>query len=229
MLMWVWIFPAIVNSNGSWTGTSQKSQRGVSVPRSVTNEVAAATMSPTSVVPPRTGGAASENPVRVVPLALSDALTMSTGCRVGTPTIENVPSKPVVPVRPRTPTFTPASGWRSRPTTRPTTVVSGSGMTLTRTVDSPTFEPRSTALAESVRLPAPTGAVMLNWYGAEVSVNTTAPSTRKLSDTTATSSVAVALNGMVSPSMNVAPSAGATSVTVGATPFRSSSARYCPM
>src|SRR3989454_5106112 len=98
MLMWVWIFPAIVNSSGSWTVTSQKSQRGVSVPRPVTNEVAAATMSPTSVVPPRTGGAASENPVRVVPLALSDALTMSTGCRVGTPTIENVPSKPVVPV-----------------------------------------------------------------------------------------------------------------------------------
>src|SRR5439155_11810454 len=133
--------------------------RGISVPRLFSNDVAAATMSPTSVVPPRTGGAAFDVPDNVVPLLFSVAVTISAGDSVPTPEIEKVPSAPVVLVFPWTPTVTPAIGCSSAVTTRPITVVNGSGITLTCTsLDTPTLDPRSTAFAESVRLPAPTGA-----------------------------------------------------------------------
>jgi hypothetical protein len=65
--------------------------------------------------------------------------------------------------------------------------------------------------------------------GSDVSTKTVAPLSENDTDTTATSSVAVARATTCVPSMAAAPSAGSVMVTTGGTPFLSSIAMYCPM
>src|SRR3989442_7674533 len=149
---------------------------------------------------------------------------------VGTPGNVNDPSPLVTPVTEKADTAAPPIGLPPTSTTRPVTVVSGSGITATTTAGAwLVLPPRSVASASSLMWLTPVGTVRLYSYGCELSVNTTAPSTRKLTNPTATSSTAVTRTFSVEPSMAVVPPAGSVMVTVGGTSARSSCARYCPM
>src|SRR5262249_15988535 len=155
----------------------------------VSSAVTVATMSPTSVVPDRTGGVGTDSPRIVCPLVTSSALTVTNACSVGTPEIEKGPSGPVVDAGGPTFTVTPASGLPCGSTPRRFTVVPGSGTTDTITSCAVVvLLPRSTATALSVSVPSVVGAVNVYSYGSDVSTNATWPFTMKVTLATATSS-----------------------------------------
>src|SRR5689334_19588931 len=123
------MLPCTGKPNGSGhvvVQNGQVSNCATRAPRLFSNDVAEATMSPTSVVPPRTGGTARDDPATVVPLPVSVALTINAVDNVGTPAIEKVPSLAVTLLWPSAVTVTPAIGCPWPSTTRPTTVVNGS-------------------------------------------------------------------------------------------------------
>src|SRR5262249_52596167 len=91
-------------------------------------------MSPTFVVPLGTGGTPAEVPLLETPFTVPTARTTMLPCAVGTPLMENRPSVPVVEdFPPAVVTVAPATGVCVLSKTRPTTVVPGSGITLTTT------------------------------------------------------------------------------------------------
>src|SRR5687768_9651217 len=100
-------------------------------------------MSPTFVVPDGTGTVGSESPLKGVPAITTEAWTMKLPGAVGTLDSVNVPSPMEVVVKLPTETVAPETGTGPpliTRTTRPVTVVSGSGMTLTVTFAAvPTF------------------------------------------------------------------------------------------
>src|SRR4051812_10289588 len=124
-------------------------------------------MVPTLVIPPRTGTVAADDPVTTDPPAVASvALTVSARCSVGTPAIENLPSAAVVAECPTTLTVAPATGCWLWLSSRPVTVVNGSGTMLICTLDPiPVLFPRSVADTSNVSDETPTGAVTLNSYG----------------------------------------------------------------
>jgi hypothetical protein len=89
-------------------------------------------MVPRFVVPPWTGGRATEFPARTVPsVCVSKTLTPILPRIVGTPEIENEPSAAVIAVRfPSVVTVAPGTGTPLMSTAFPMTVVNGSGITL---------------------------------------------------------------------------------------------------
>src|SRR3954453_4729989 len=133
----------------------------------------ARTTSPTIVTPPLTTEAARETPRRVTPASTDVAVHVIDGVTVRMPPTEKLQSACDKPTASAHATLAPATVWPPCRSTRPVTVVSGSGTTLTTTWSAvPMLLPRSTASAANVIDVAPTGARTENWYGAVVSLPT---------------------------------------------------------
>ena len=121
------------------------------------------TMSPTLVIPAATGAKLPDCPTSEFPPALAVALTTMFPLTVGTPGMAKVPSAWVVPDCEPVVTVAPETGTPLLSTTRPDTVVPGSGMTFTATFCAvPIFPPRSNAVAPNVIMVIPVGTVKLN-------------------------------------------------------------------
>src|SRR4051812_31082863 len=125
-------------------------------------------MSPTIVLPPRTTAVGADVPRMVWPSRTSTALTTTCVRNVGTPGIENVPSAADSAVCASALTVAPCTGAPTASTTRPTTVVSGSGVTDTVLEQTPTLPQVSDAVTSNVMLATPAGTTYGTRYGAAV-------------------------------------------------------------
>ena len=188
-----------------------------SVNRSTLNNMAPmdSLISPTSVIPPRTGCVALERPKASTPPISPCALTIIGPRIVEISGIEKSPLTPETEFAPKVSTSTPGTPPPPPSTTVPTTVVSGSGITLIVIVSVVVLPRLSVAVADTSTISTPMGATKSNPKGPSVTVPTASPSTKKSTFSIATLSVAVTATEIVTSSMKVSPSAGDVMPTVG--------------